>query len=252
MVKPFGWRCPACNNKQFYWHRAVTGNALYLFCSRCGRNYTGAEPLRSLWPMMAASAVAFLIGLFDHYAWERNLSGHPISHHCLTTALYAACLGPAAVYWLRRLAVCPDFIADRRASREKKTGRRDWKCAVRVKAIDEEYRFIQFNAFPCACARVAARKVLCHSVDLQPLWLARRIGARLLPVFRLWDCITVQCPVCLGEHEYRFNIEEMDHIRSGFRRRFTGDPARLIEDHMLMVMDYQKHLGPQSLYGIEF
>jgi len=252
MVMPCGWRCPACNNKYFHWHRAATGDGLYLFCSRCGRNYTGAESWRSSWTVVAACIVAIAIGVLDHHVLEKLLAEHSIWRHGLTATLYVACVGPFVFLCWRPMAWCPDFLADRKASPRNRTVPRDRKRAVRVKAIDEEYRFIQFNPFPCACARVATRKVLRHSVELRPLWLARQIGAGLLPVFRLRDCIMVQCPVCRGAHEYRFDIGEMDHIRSGFRRRFTGDGAHLIEDHMMMVRSYQQHTARQDLHGIEF
>jgi hypothetical protein len=252
LVARMDWRCNGCNSRYshwfFGWARGV--QAYRTRCAGCGREDTIADRLRDC----VRVAVPFLPLGLSIWLGRPAIIESPVPRYLVLCGLWAV----AAVLWFflvfRRWGLCPDFLVVRPAGPAPDEGvqkqRRAWGGIVRVQSLEEEYRYIQFNLFPCACRRRTRRKVERHGTDFSPAWLGR-LGLFFLPCFRVYDTIHVCCPTCGGRHTYWFDASAVPHIQRGLKGgRFLINAVALLIGHMGAVVDWKKHRGDDEFHGL--
>jgi hypothetical protein len=245
------WRCAGCNYRYFQWSFDGRPGIVYLNCARCGRASANRDEYvmqgRALVVVLAAwAAVAAARRIFPS-----RLEDASARDYALAAGLLVAGATLAYRLLLRRLSLCPDFLADPKQDRRQRPPQL-WNRVVPVKSLEEEYRFIQFHPFRCACGIHTPRKVEGHGVLIRPAWLGRLLGGNLLPVFRLQDAVEVRCRVCHGRHSYLFDIAALPHIHRGFRRRFVQNPSSLLFNHMALVSRFHEHAQRTGGFALEF
>jgi len=290
MVRSIAWltpgRCPACNHRYFRWVQGDSRRTLFLFCGCCGRSYSNADANRAYLRLFAGW---LLLGLsafgYERYVYNNALlSGDWKAALAVTFAVLA--LGLLYCFVLRKLSYCPDRLADRAAAQNFAQKRHPpWDHCVSVKALAEEYRFIQFHPYRCACATPNPRApdpraLLYHAVAIgifrfkpyicavvwphgapadqseleKAPWWRPIIGPDdivTVPCFRLYDLVLFGCPTCRGCHEYRFDISNLSHVKAGFQRRFKAKPETLIRTHTgLVVRLHEQYRAGGGLDGL--
>lgn len=121
---------------------------------------------------------------------------------------------------------------------------------VRVRSIDEEYRYIEFNAFECGCRNHCPNmRVKVHTLHVFPKPLTRFSIA-----LRLYDSVDVQCTKCLGEYRYWFDISNLAYLSAFKVGPFGWIPIckELIEVHMDKVREVQDRLRSLGISRLRF
>ncbi len=218
-------------------------------CARCGHHHSDADQRRESLIPTAVTLVVLAGAMADRYLLQPRLDATVLFGVRALLIALAAVLAYLLV--LRRWSFVPDLL-ERRGPPAKAANRADRGRPIAVKSLEEEYRYIQFHPFSCACGNPGHHEVESHGVEIRPAWLARWLGGQLLPVFHLYDLVAIRCSECRGTYSYRFDIESLTHVSRGFRRRFLGDPMSLLGTHMNLVMQFQKGQEGKSSYGLRF
>ena len=117
-----------------------------------------------------------------------------------------------------------------------------------VHSIEEEYRYIQFHPFECACRSPPLREITSHGLHLRPMFLIAR--CRLPFAVQVEDSVEVKCPKCGGCCTYQFDIRNVEHIQ--MLPRLLGlyvVSAEAVMAHMEKVREVSDRLGKLEFLG---